>query len=56
MKTIVRWDPPSLPLSVEELEVPANPFKKSPILISKNVLFANFTIEAPAFHIESSWV
>lgn len=35
-----------------EPEVLANPFEKSPIIIGKNVDFANFTIEVLAFHIE----
>lgn len=33
-------------------EVLVNLFEKSPILVGKNVDFADFTIEAPAFHIE----
>lgn len=52
MKTTLRQDP-LLPLSSDqELEVPTNPFEKSPILNSKNVDFADFTIKAHAFHID----
>lgn len=36
----------------EESEMLENPFKKSPILIGKNVDFANFIIEPPVFYIE----
>lgn len=47
--------PPS-PSSNEEMDlkpkVPPNPFEISPILIGKNVDFANFSIEAPVLHIE----
>lgn len=51
--TVRRSPPPSTDKEFDlELEVPANPFEKSPILIGKNVDFRNFTIEAPAFHIE----
>lgn len=33
-------------------EVPVNPFGKSPMIISKNIDFADFTIEALVFHIK----
>lgn len=51
MKTTVRQDPPPPSSFNEKPKVPTNPFEKFSILIGKND-FADFTIEAPTFHIE----
>lgn len=54
LKSTLRRSPP--PTSDEKFDmepkVPSSPFEKSPILIGKNIDFANFSIKTPIFHIE----